>query len=120
VSNKLAWTAHPRHFFSFEKLPIMWPEQECEDRRDRVFGILGLVSAWDHRSGPISADYTKMIHQFYCDVLEQVKPYYRTASDEVRIGFTNSLRGILGFDNMNAEEEEESGLATRRFHYESY
>jgi hypothetical protein len=65
----------------------MWPEQEWEDLRDKVFRALGLASAWNDKAGPILADCTGTITQLYIDMLEQAMPYYASQTTSAREGF---------------------------------
>jgi hypothetical protein len=115
ISNRLAWQTS-RHGYTLEKLLIMWPEQECEDVRDRVFGLLGLASMRD-TYGTISADYSKTVPQLYEEVLRQVTSAYKWQSLDARIGFTMSLAALLNIEDetMNEREREQYDIANRDF-----
>lgn len=61
--------------------------QECEDiqatdRRDYVYGLLGLITHWITKSARIRPDYSKTVHQVYHD----------TASSLLQSGYNNLLR----------------------------
>jgi hypothetical protein len=114
VSNRIAWES--RHHYSLVQLVLMWPKQQCEDVRDRVFGLLGLVSLW-HSESPVLADYSKTIIQIYEDVLKEAGPHY--GSIDARMGLTISLTDILGLnvDTMDDQEKGRWRAANYEFHY---
>jgi hypothetical protein len=44
VSNWVEWK-ESRNGYPLHQLLIMWPDQDCEDVRDKVFGVLGLMNS---------------------------------------------------------------------------
>ena len=88
------------------KVLVTWQEQECEAARDKVFGMLGLVSVWDPKQGPMSADYTKSVPQLFRDVLLQVKSNFAYESVDARMGFIMSLHRLLRLSSIHMQEYE--------------
>jgi hypothetical protein len=73
---------------------------------DKVFGVLGLVSAWNDKAGPILTDCTGTTTQIHIDVLEQAMPYYASQTTSARDGFKISLGGILGTKSGRLTDQE--------------
>ncbi|PMD27086.1 hypothetical protein NA56DRAFT_684547 [Hyaloscypha hepaticicola] len=59
--------------WSLEKLLITTEKSLCQDPRDKIYGLLGLLT--DFRKGDIGIDYSKQLHEIYQDV---IRWYYGT------------------------------------------
>jgi hypothetical protein len=72
---------------------VMWPDQECEDPRNRVFGVLGLTD-WGG-SAPLRADYSKSRPLLLETVLIHVRPFHANVSQNSKYGFAHTIAQML-------------------------
>jgi hypothetical protein len=79
--------------YPLHKLIFMWPDQECEDVRDRVFGMLGLMDP--ESAVALAADYSKSVFEVFEDILEYTEQFYKYAPYSSKLGFVNSLATML-------------------------
>lgn len=100
ASNWAAWkdrTGKLGRGYPLHRVLLMWPDQQCEDSRDRVFGVIGMVD-WG-TSTPMSADYTKSTFALHEKVLEHVRPSYANASRNAKYGFALSMAKMLRIED---------------------
>ncbi|KAI1119384.1 HET-domain-containing protein [Nemania sp. NC0429] len=75
----------PKKVRQLDKVVGKYSVHECQDPRDKVYGLLGMVPAWQR---PV-VDYTKSMHQVLLDVIPVVLyVYWRNKPTEV---ITNTL-----------------------------
>jgi hypothetical protein len=82
-----------------DQLIIFWQHQKCQDIRDKVFGLLGLVESLSDQWP--AADYSKSVEEVYADVLYK----FAQASiyqDEVK-RFARELREVLQVNSYHPE-----------------
>lgn len=88
--------------WELHELIKMWFHQECEDPRDRIYGLLGLAQC------EISADYDKTLEDIFVDVLASEAPKLSDADFTL---FAANLTNAL-YLNPSLEKIKELGLIT--------
>ena len=86
----------------FSEVLQIWLHQNCEDQRDRVYGLLGLADAG------ITADYDKTLDQVYFDVIASERP--RLSGSDLVV-FVNALTRAL-YGDSSPEQLEYLGQMT--------
>lgn len=105
---------NPKKERQLDKIVAKYSVHECQDPRDKVYGFLGMVPAWQR---PV-VDYAKSMHQVFLDVIPIVLDiYWQNKPTEVitnhlfyshfRVYLENMLR--LAW-NMNFPDHDQRGL----------
>jgi hypothetical protein len=98
VANWIAWKKRPDQGYPLHHLLTMWLDQECEDPRDRVFGVLGLTN-WGNRA-PLLADYSLSAPVLLITVLRYVLDFYVNASSDAKYGFGHTFSTMLRIEHL--------------------
>lgn len=99
VANRDIWLSQEVRSYKLAELLVMWPGQECEDPRDRVFGLLGLLS---QQPGMVfSADYSMTTIEVFRHVLTHVDNAGFQETENSRSGFADNLRNLLKLQITN-------------------
>jgi hypothetical protein len=81
---------------------------ECIDRRDKVYGLSGLIDAREHS---IVIDYDKTVYEVYADLLVSLHSAYLSICDKGRPPKTQFLRRLERlFTEMDGQEAHRSSL----------
>ncbi|KAH7377315.1 heterokaryon incompatibility protein-domain-containing protein [Pyrenochaeta sp. MPI-SDFR-AT-0127] len=90
------WAPYRR---SLSRVLEIYTSLECEDVRDKVYGLLGLV----HVGAAIGVDYSKSTLDVYLDVLQQVATCEWDRSIDDHLNFGETLRRSMRLDEVEPD-----------------